>query len=410
MKIKSIKRKILDNPKAFYDITVNKYHNFVIGSRSMIISHNSSLSNAIITMAQSFKNNLPLLQEDGQFGSLRSPEPGAPRYIGTKIDKNFRMLYKDFELLEYKEEEGESIEPKFFLPIIPTVLINGSSGIAVGFSSNILNRNPVDIINACENLIKGKKIGNINPFIPSFTGTYIQDEENYKRWIIRGNIQIQNTTTVKITELPPSMTFEKYESILDDLIEKKIIVSYDDNCKDNIDYTIRFTRESLSKYDTEKLIKLLRLEEYETEIFSTLDEDGKLKIFENSEDVIKYFVVFRLNFYDKRKQFLLSKMKYDLKILSNKGKFIKSILDNKLEVKNVLKEKLISNLDLLKFDKIDDGYEYLLRMPIWSLTKEMFEKLKQDFSDKKEEMEKLNLIDPKDMYLNDLSELKRKLK
>lgn len=410
MKIKSIKRKILDNPKAFYDITVNKYHNFVIGSRSMIISHNSSLSNAIITMAQSFKNNLPLLQEDGQFGSLRSPEPGAPRYIGTKIDKNFRMLYKDFELLEYKEEEGESIEPKFFLPIIPTVLINGSSGIAVGFSSNILNRNPVDIINACENLIKGKKIGNINPFIPSFTGTYIQDEENYKRWIIRGNIQIQNTTTVKITELPPSMTFEKYESILDDLIEKKIIVSYDDNCKDNIDYTIRFTRESLSKYDTEKLIKLLRLEEYETEIFSTLDEDGKLKIFENSEDVIKYFVVFRLNFYDKRKQFLLSKMKYDLKILSNKGKFIKSILDNKLEVKNVLKEKLISNLDLLKFDKIDDGYEYLLKMPIWSLTKEMFEKLKQDFSDKKEEMEKLNLIDPKDMYLNDLSELKRKLK
>ena len=85
------------------------------------------------------------------------------------------------------------------------------------------------------------------------------------------------------------------------------------------------------------------------------------------------------------------------------------VYDNN-EIKNVLKEKLISNLDLLKFDKIDDGYEYLLKMPIWSLTKEMFEKLKQDFSDKKEEMEKLNLIDPKDMYLNDLSELKRKLK
>jgi DNA topoisomerase-2 len=51
-------------------------------------------------------------------------------------------------LLEYKEEEGESIEPKYFLPIIPTILLNGSSGIAVGFASNVLNRNIKDIIDA----------------------------------------------------------------------------------------------------------------------------------------------------------------------------------------------------------------------------------------------------------------------
>jgi len=370
----------------------------------------SSLDSAIINMAQSFKNNMALLQEDGQFGSLRSPEAGAPRYIGTKLDKNFRMLYKDFELLDYKEEEGQTIEPRFFLPIIPTVLINGSSGIAVGFSSNILNRNPIDIITACENLVRNKKIGEINPFVPSFSGTYLQDQENSKRWIIRGKVQVQNTTTVKITELPPSMTFEKYESILDDLIDKKVIVSYDDNCKDNIDYTIRFTRDVLSKYDTEKLVKLLRLEEYETEIFSTLDEHGKLKIFENTEDIVKYFVVFRLHYYDKRKQFLLDKMKHDLLVLANRGRFIKAILDGKLEVKNVLKEKLIKDIEVLGLDKIDDSFDYLLRMPIWSLTKEMFEKLKQDFKDKKEEMEKLTLVDPKDMYLTDLSELKKKLK
>ncbi len=259
-------------------------------------------------------------------------------------------------------------------------------------------------------MVRGKKIGDINPFIPEFTGTYLQDEENSKRWIIRGKVQIQNTTTVKITELPPSMTFEKYESILDDLIEKKIIVSYDDNCKDNIDYTIRFTRDVLSKYDMEKLVKVLRLEEYETEIFSTLDENGKLKIFENTEDIVKYFVIFRLQYYDKRKQFLLDRMKHDLLVLANRGRFIKAILDGKLEVKNVLKEKLIKDIEVLGLDKIDDSFDYLLRMPIWSLTKEMFEKLKQDFKDKKEEMEKLTLVDPKDMYLTDLSELKKKLK
>jgi DNA topoisomerase-2 len=370
----------------------------------------NSLSNAIINMAQKFKNNMPLLEEDGQFGSLRSPEPGAPRYIGTKLNKNFRLLYKDFELLEYKEEEGEEIEPNYFLPIIPTILINGSSGIAVGFSSNILNRNPLDIINACELLLKGKKISEIKPYIPSFNGDYNQDTENKKRWIIRGKLQITNTTTVKISELPPSMTFEKYESILDELIEKKIIVSYDDNSKDNIDYTIRFTRETLSKYDEEKLIKILKLEEFETEIYSTLDENGKLKIFDSPDDIIKYFVIFRLSYYDKRKDYLLDKLKHELKILSNRGRFIKAILDGKLEVKNVAKEKIVKDIEAFGLDKIDDSFDYLLRMPIWSLTKEMYEKLKEDFKIKKEEIEILNAVDPKDMYINDLSELKKKLK
>ena len=77
----------------------------------------TSLSSAIVTMAQKFKNNAALLEEDGQFGSLRSPQPGAARYIGTKLSENFRLIYKDFDLLDYKEEEGESIEPKYFLPI-----------------------------------------------------------------------------------------------------------------------------------------------------------------------------------------------------------------------------------------------------------------------------------------------------
>ena len=96
----------------------------------------ASLSSAIIGMAQSFKNSMPLLEEIGQFGSLRSPEAGAPRYISTKLNSNFKLLYKDFELLESRYEEGIEIEPDFFLPIIPTVLLNGSSGIAVGFATD----------------------------------------------------------------------------------------------------------------------------------------------------------------------------------------------------------------------------------------------------------------------------------
>ena len=371
---------------------------------------NQSLESAIITMAQGFKNNMSLLDEIGQFGSLRSPEAGAARYIGTKLNKNFRLLYKDFELLQYKEEEGVEIEPKYFLPIIPTVLINGSSGIAVGFSSNVLNRNPIDIINACESVIKGKKITDIKPFNNFFTGDYIQDSENHKKWFIRGKLQVVNTSTVKITELPPSMTYEKYENILDGLVENKSIVSYDDNCKDTIDYTIKFTRESLAQLDEDKLFKLLKLEETETEIFTTLDESGKLKIFDNSKDIVEYFVNFRLDYYIRRKQFLLDKLKHELKVLANRGRFIKFILDGKLEIKGRKKEEIILDCWKLGLEKMDDSYDYLLRMPIWSLTQELFDKLKDDYRSKKVEVEELEKIEPKDMYLTDLSELKKKLK
>ena len=371
---------------------------------------NVSMENAIITMAQDFKNNMPLLEGIGQFGSLRSPEPGAARYIGVKLNKNFRILYRDFELLEYKKEEGETIEPNYFLPIVPTILVNGSSGIAVGFSSNILNRNITHIINACESVLKDKKIQKISPAIPNFKGTFSQDAENHKRWIIRGTFEIVNTTTVRITELPPSMTFEKYDSILDDLLEKKVITSYDDNCKDSIDYTVKFSRESLSKYDEAKLMKILKLEEFETEVYSTLDEWGKLKIFENIEDIIRYFVDFRLGFYDKRKKYLLDKIEDEMKVLSNRAKFIKAIIENKLEVKNVKKDVIIKNIDTLNIDKIDGGYDYLLRMPIWSLTKELYDKLKEDFKTKEQEREKLLKLSPKDMYLEDLQELKKKVK
>ena len=371
----------------------------------------ASLSKAIINMAQSFKNSLPLLEEYGQFGSLRSPEPGAPRYIGTKLSKNFRLLYKDFDLLEHKEEEGETIEPYYYLPIIPAVLLNGSEGIAVGFKTNILNRDANDLINSCLRLLQDKPIEVIKPFLKDFKGNFINDPENNKRWIIRGLFEKTNTTTIKITELPPSMIYEEYEIFLDKLVESKKIVSYTD-VKQNktIHYTVKFTREDLVKHDDDALYKLLKLEEFNTEIFITLDEHGKIKIFETDKEIIKYFVDFRLGFYFKRKEFLLNKLKHELKILMNRGKFIKAILDNKLDIKNKSKEILINGIEDMKLDVIDDSYDYLLRMPLWSLTTELFEKLKSDFTDKKEEILKLEKEDPKNWYVEDLKELKSKIK
>jgi DNA gyrase/topoisomerase IV subunit A len=371
---------------------------------------NVSLENTIVNMAQKFKNNAPLLEEDGQFGSLRSPQPGASRYIGTKLSPNFRLIYKDFDLLDNKIEEGETIEPKVFLPIIPTILLNGGSGIAVGFASNILNRNINDIIDSCGKYLNGKNISSIKPKLNGFLGDYIQDIDNPKRWTIRGKFEKVNTTTIKISELPPSMTYERYEEILDKLVESKSIVGYDDNCKDNVDYTIKMTRSELSGMTDDEIVKLLKLEESQTEIYTSLDEFGKLKIFESTEDIIRYFVDFRLGYYQKRKDYLIDRIAYDLKILGNRGKFIKFILDGKLSINNKLKSEIIDQLELTEIDKIEGDYDYLLRMPIHSLTKETFDKIKEDFLNKKSELEKTKSLLPRDMYIDDLVELKKKFK
>ena len=85
-------------------------------------------------------------------------------------------------------------------------------------------------------------------------------------------------------------------------------------------------------------------------------------------------------------------------------------MDNKLEIKNKPKNIIIENIINLKLDQIDDSYDYLLRMPIYSLTQELFEKLKLDYTAKKEEIVVLENTEPKTMYLNDLNTLKKNLK
>ena len=107
---------------------------------------------------------------------------------------------------------------------------------------------------------------------------------------------------------------------------------------------------------------------------------------------------------------MLDKMQHELKILSNRGRFIKAILDDKLKVNGVSKSVIIEGIEEMGLEKIDDSYDYLLRMPIYSLTKEIFEKLKEDFTAKKAEIKILEETDPKDMYLEDLNELKKKFK
>jgi len=370
-----------------------------------------SLNSAIIGMAQDFKNSMPLLEGIGQFGSLRSPDAGAPRYVSTRLHPNFRLLYKDFELLSPRMEEGSQIEPEYFLPIIPTVLLNGSSGIAVGFATNILNRKPIDLIECCLKELSGRKYDDPAPWINGFKGTCNKIEDSDNSWIFRGIYDVKNTTTINITEIPPSITYEKYDNHLNRLEDEKRISSYDNNCKSDINYTIKISRSDLSGLQkTGRLDRFLKMEERQSENFTVLDEFGKLKIFNNATEIIKYFVSFRLKYYQKRKDYLINKISDELSVLSNKARFIKAIIDGKLKINNVPKSQIVSYLDKNKFDQINGSYSYLLSMPIHTLTREKYEELLSQEAEKKKELDQVKKSDPKEMYRKDLNDLKKVLR
>jgi len=371
----------------------------------------SSLNSAIIGMAQKFKNSMPLLQEIGQFGSLRSPEAGAPRYVSTKLHENFRLIYKDFELLSPRYEEGSQIEPEYFLPIIPTVLLNGSSGIAVGFATNILNRNPIELIDCCLKELSGKKFNEPTPWINGFNGDVLPNPDGDNSWLFRGKYEVKNTTTINITELPPSITYEKFDNYLNGLEDDRRIASYDNNCKSDINYTLKMSRTQLSGLGAgDRLVRFLKMEEKQTENLTVLDEFGKLKIFNSASDIVKYFVAFRMKFYAKRKAYIIQSLQRKLTRISNKAAFIKAIIDGKLKVNNVPQRQIILWLETANFDEIDGSYYYLLSMAIHHLTKEKYEELLLQEAENKRELAAMKSVKPEDMYVEDLNDLKKVLK
>ena len=387
---------------------------FQLGGQAAAIAfyHHGSLDETIIGMAQDFKNSMPIFQGIGQFGSLRAPTAGAPRYVGVKFSGNFRLLYRDFNLLTPQHEEGEEIEPRFFLPVIPTVLLNGTSGIAVGFATKILNRHPLTLVDACEEVIRtGACTAELKPWYKDFSGPVELKADTTRTWVFSGIFTVRNTTTVEITEIPPNYTYEKYEAVLDRLVEDGTLVSYDDASSDRVSYTLKFTRRDLKKLvDGGKLPRLLKMTTQETENLTTLDEHGKLRVFETAAELVETFVGFRMGYYVRRKEEMVKALARELLILQMKAKFVKAVIDGHIKVANVPKAEIVEQIRAQDIRTLKRTYDYLLTMPIYSLTREKYEALMKQVADKKAELRKVNATEPRDMYLTDLAELRKAIK
>ena len=367
------------------------------------------ISGSVITLAQNYPgtNNIPLLSREGNFGTRFTNEASATRYIYTAKDKMFDYLFNksDINVLPEQYFEGTKIEPRFFIPTLPLILINGSEGIATGFAQKILPRNIDNIKKAITNILQSKKIDSklLIPNFNGFNGT-VEQGDNSNQWLIKGTINRLSGGKFEITEIPVGIDLQSYIKVLDDLEDDKFIKSYKDSSKDDkFHFEVTMSPSDLAKFTDDELLQKFKLIKKVSENHTCVDENNRVEVFQNAEEILRAFVKIKLEYLQKRKDFELQKLEDDIKIDFSKFLFIKNIVENKLIINKRKKDDIVKDLE--KIDNIiqkDNSFDYLLNMGILSLTEERMNKLQEDIKIKKENLDKLKLKSPEDIWKEEI--------
>lgn len=398
-----------------------------------------SLCATIINLAQDYvgSNNLNFLLPNGQFGTrhLSGKDAASPRYIFTALSPVTRKVFHldDDDLLRYLDDDGKLVEPEWYAPILPVVLINGSDGIGTGWSTRIPNFNPEDIVNVIKGLLHGQTIDeldDIHPWYRGYTGSisYCAKKGHY---VIEGIIEKDDNNSVRITELPVGKSTQSYKEFLETMISSGIVTNYASyHTDDTVDFVVNLNIEkcNIEQMSNEELIKFFKLSgTLSISNMVLFDPSGKLRKYETIKEIILEFFEHRLDLYEKRKAYLVKELEFEVKRLQNKARFIRCVVDSEIEISRKKKKDIIQDLVRNKFDQfnpkvspqdnqelddntddhIDDmasGYDYLLSMKLWSLTEEKIMELNEQVKDKENRLSELLLMTGKQMWLNDLDE------
>ena len=362
-----------------------------------------SLAGTIVAMAQNFvgSNNINLLMPNGQFGTRNKggKDSASPRYIFTELNKVTRHLFNqnDSPLMDYIFEEGQKIEPNWYLPIIPMILVNGCEGIGTGWRSQLPCFNPHEIVKSLKSKLKGNGFLKLEPWYKGFQGEIKENTENKGNYIVTGKYHWDENDPKKviITEIPIKKWTEDYKYFLQELMGIEIVSRNNDDSKsqkkkgknngrkksqDNSE-----DEEKQKKKKKEIIIEDLRenhtynrvcfevtlLDEYakklkeNDELFiktfnlqSTINiknmvlfsPEGKLKKYNSIEEILETFYNLRLKYYHLRKDYMISVLKKEVATLSNKARFIKMVLEDELIIKRKKRAVLVNELYDLKFD------------------------------------------------------------
>ena len=418
-----------------------------------------SLSQTITALAQDYvgSNNINLLLPLGQFGTRYNGIKGAasPRYIFTNLNPITRKIFmeNDDNLLLYNVEEGLKIEPVWYAPIIPMVLVNGAEGIGTGWSTSVPEYNPIDLAQNLIRKIRGESMEKMVPWYKGFHGKIMEsmDNKGNTTFISSGVINVdEEKEIVEISELPVKEFTRDYKTFLEknhidnkeytgkkDFIIEDIKEYHIDN---RISFVLKLSDESfnyIKRLSNDDLIKIFKLtSNLPTTNMVLFDSKNKIKKYNNVEEIINEFYDVRLDYYKQRKNYLLAKVGFALEKNKNKKKFINMVLEgdlpfkgtkNKKEVFKLLQSKGFTSLNELKKtyseafkvksteiviennnnnnnkeDVFD--YDYLMNMNIWSLTHEKVNELEETIKNQTAEYDFLSKSKPEDLWIKDLED------
>mgnify|MGYP000259438187 CR=1 FL=1 len=408
----------------------------------------ASLQSAIIGMAQNFigSNNVNLLMPNGQFGTriMGGHDSASPRYIHTELNKIVNLIYPsvDFELLDYNDDDGILVEPKYYVPIIPMVLVNGMNGIGTGFSTSIPKHDIIDIIRNIKRKINKKSYLSISPYYDNFKGKIIKlDTKNY---LSKGIYEIVDTTSIRITELPIGKWTDDYKKFLDSLIPetrkskslekeskkkpKKTIIDYINNSTDTtIDFLITFEKgflDSLQWDDDEnidgieKFFKLTTTKGLSLTNMHLYNNKGQIHKYKNVNEIFDEFYKERYSLYVKRKENQLNKLNNELMILKSKMRFINDVIDDNIIINKRKKIDIITDLLKNNYIQVSSGkvieyvndintnkYDYIINMSISVFTEDELIKLKEKIEKLQNEYDILNKKTIEEIWIEECDKL-----
>ncbi|EJW02059.1 hypothetical protein EDEG_03483 [Edhazardia aedis USNM 41457] len=435
----------------------------------------ASLCGTIINLAQNFvgSNNINLLSPNGQFGTRLQggKDAASPRYLYTNLEKITRLIFRpeDDNILNYLSEDNITVEPEFYVPIIPMVLVNGPEGIGTGWSTTIPNYNVVDIIANIRKLMNNETQTNLVPFYKGFTGsiTALPNERSSRRnnsnssvdndpindsstlnainnnestgfsmsnntesnnnlglGLLNNNETLNNINTdsitarykvtglytinsdeVEIKELPVGMWTQTYKEFLETLVTDNTIKDFKEYHTENTVYFKLLGTTNITHNNIEKKLKLSTTISLNNLV--CFDSKGFIKKYSSPSEIINEFYHIRLQFYSKRKEYLLKCLYEDLKKLENKVRFIKEIIEETLIIRKRKKCDIEQDLENRKYDMFEKSYDYLLNMPLLSLTLEKIQKLNQEKEEKNLQYNILRKKTNKDLWNDDLNEFEQ---
>jgi DNA topoisomerase-2 len=396
----------------------------------------NSLQEAIIGMAQIFvgTNNINLLQPNGQFGTRISggQDSSSPRYIHTLLSKLTKLIFRDEDnaVLNYLDEDGLLIEPEYYIPIIPMVLVNGGIGIGTGYSTNIPQFNPNEIIDIYMNIMNkinsniGKilntddiekslamieeiEIEELTPYYLGFKGEIIKNDKG--NYISNGIYKWNDNSTIEISELPVGSWTENYKEYLEQLLinNNKYLKSFENHyTAKNVKFILKMNdgvkKDELDVKNEFNLTSPKNLSLNNMHLFSV---KGAIKKYNTTTEIIKEWTQTRLHKYYERKEKQLIILNEEYDIISAKIRFITDIIAGNIIIMNIKMKEIEEQMEKAEYYKHNDSYDYLLKMPISQLTLEKKENLEKEVAKLKNKIDELKEMSIIKIWQNELEEL-----